>query len=269
MKNLTMSWTGDERGSCTIECSAQSPWSTILGADPHPVRGSIDRLDQALPQAPVETITLSGAPESCLLPILWARTIWPATQHASVVIAWDAPPQPTQQRATPLAARLTCLLADRVLCPHPELAQSAYGFDPQEPGISEDAMDLLAGIVDLWDPGLRSAVLGDDWTTAMRKGLEQCALDGHARVGIYGAGTHTRGVGAALMDPPVEVACIIDDDPRRAGERMWGFEIITPDKALEAGIDAVVLSANSIEKLLWERSERFRDAGVSTYRLYD
>ncbi len=70
------------------------------------------------------------------------------------------------------------------------------------------------------------------------------------------------------MEPGVEIACVIDDDARRHGDRLWGYEIVSRERALELGLDAVVISANSIEGRLWERAGVFRDAGISVLRLY-
>jgi hypothetical protein len=270
MSLVSIAWTGPSlEGRVDIKCSSQSPWSAFLGQDLHPIRGSMDRLDETLPECRIDTLTLRANASSCLMPILWFRTIWASTRDARIVIEWDSLPDATQlNTASHHASRLACLLADRVACAEPELAQSMLGFDPKNPGISEDAYDLLSGIMDLWDPALRSAILGDDWTSAMKAALTECATDGHKRIGIYGAGTHTRSVGDAFMAPPVEVCCIIDDDHRRMGERMWGFKIVTPEQALEMNLDAVVLSANSIEDLLWERTQSFRDCRTDVYRLY-
>lgn len=270
MTKVLLTWkTNASQGQCSIECVSDGPWNALLGDDPHPVHGSIDQLNDQLPSERVESITLKGHPSSCVLPILWVRTIWASTEQARISIEWTSFQDTTQPATTTqLASHLGCLLADEVRCDHANQVIDRYGFDPRSPGISEDAFDLLSGIVDLWDPALRSAVLGDDWTSDMKRVLNQCALAGHKRVGIYGAGTYTRAIGEAFMSPPVEICCIIDDDTRRAGERMWGFEIVPPETAIEMKPDAVVLSANSIEALLWDRASKFRDAGIETVRIY-
>jgi hypothetical protein len=270
MNAITASWSGARcTGQIDVECSTDSPWCAFLGHDPHPARGSIDLIDEALPKEHVTQITLRSDPAACVLPILWFRTIWENTKDATITIDWQHDPSGSRSSPTScMAARLSCLLADQVSIDERVLAEGEISFDPHDPGIPEDAFDLLSGIMDLWDPGLRSAILGDDWTSQMKEALNQCALDGHTRVGIYGAGTHTRAVGDAFMSPPVEVCCILDDDERREGERMWGYEIVSPKRALGMNLDAVVLSANSIEDLLWERSRPFREHGIDVYRLY-
>lgn len=252
-----------------IELSTQSPWCSMFGPIALPVEGSLDRLNQQLAGSPIQLATLRGHPAHCLLPILWIRSIWGSDTSTRITLDWncstrlDSPPS-THQPAT----RLACLLADSVRCDSPDNVLHEYGFDPQNPGMTEDIFDLLINIVDLWDPNLRSAVLGEDWTSEMRSALTRAVNDGHNRVALYGAGTHTRAIGEALMSPPVEIACIIDDDARRSGERLWGFDIVPLEAALDRGVDAVVLSANSIEDQLWEKTADIRRRGVQVYRLY-
>ena len=114
----------------------------------------------------------------------------------------------------------------------------------------------------------------DDWRRRMRSALERCATDGHKRVALYGAGTHTRAMGDVLCSPGVEIVGIIDDDATRHGERLWGYTIqslewaITQATATPRSIDAVILSANAFEPALWQRSVALRNAGVEVVRLY-
>lgn len=250
---------------CEISVSPESPWSRYFGSGSHPVAGSIDVLDQFMGSATtIERVSVIGHPPSCLLPIVWLNSIWKSEHGYAVRLRWESD-QSTQPDEVP-ASRLACLLADEV-----EVGTNASipaGFDPSQPGVQQDAFDLLINITDAWDPNLRSALLGDDWVSEMRDAISRCAANGLRRIGVYGAGTHTRAVGEAFMDPPVEICCIIDDDHRRHGKRLWGFPIVSPDDALQLKLDAVVLSANSIENLLWERSAKFREQGIQVISLY-
>lgn len=255
----------DATRSCEIEVSTQSPWNRFFGSGSHPIAGSIDVLDEFLRDAEsIERVSVIGHPASCLLPIVWLNSIWKSEYGYVVKLDWE-----TDQCLHPdelPASHLACLLADEV-----EVETNSpihVGFDPSRPGVEQDAFDLLVHLTDAWDPNLRNALLGDDWVSEMRNALTRCASDGHRRIGIYGAGTHTRAVGEAFMDPPVEICCIIDDDHRRHGKRLWGFPIVSPDDALEHQLDAVVLSANSIEQLLWERSAIFRERSIKVFSLY-
>ena len=258
---------GGDDLTCEIEIGSQSPWRALLGDMPLPVFGSIEKLDQRLAGHRVPRVVLTGEPGACLLVMLWVRSIWGGAD-TTVELVWpvgELESQPAQRQS---ASRLACLLADRVQCDAPERVWDAWGFDPREPGIAEEAFDLLVNLVDLWDPDLHLAYLAEDWTQAMQRALNRCAEAGHRKIGIYGAGTHTRGVGGALMQAPVEICCIIDDDARRRGERLGGFEIVSPQRANELGLDAVVLSANSVEDRLWERAAVLREQGIETVRLY-
>lgn len=107
------------------------------------------------------------------------------------------------------------------------------------------------------------------WVDRMVKALRDCAAAGRVRVALYGAGTHTRSIVSALAEPPVEIACIIDDGTRLHGKKLFGFPVVSREQALALRLDAVVLSANSHEDALWERARVFRDSGVEVVRLYE
>ncbi len=99
--------------------------------------------------------------------------------------------------------------------------------------------------------------------------LNQLAADGAQRVGVYGAGLHTRRrMAEPMAESPVPIVCIIDDDPARRGSRMWGLPIVTPEQAIGLGVDAVVLSSDSYEDKLWAGAQPFRDEGIPVIRLY-
>lgn len=106
------------------------------------------------------------------------------------------------------------------------------------------------------------------WLQRMRAALQACAVRGQRRVALYGAGTHTRACAAALAEPPVEICAVIDDNPAMHGRRLFGFPVVSLEQALSLRPDAVVLSANSHEQSLWERSAPFRALGVEVVRLY-
>ena len=254
-----------------IELTTGGCWSGLLGPWAMPGAGALDEMAEVFGgqgRGGLVRVTLSGCPSACLLPLLWVRTIWDARGEAEVVLDWRGVQAPGGERGRQAAGRLACVLADRVECDDPGLALSAWGIGVAGGGDSEEAFDLLTNIVDHWDSDLHHMTLASDWNEAVRRALANCVLLGHTRVGVYGAGTHTRAVGEALMEPGVEIVCVIDDDARRHGDRLWGYEIVSRERALGLGLDAVVISANSIEDRLWARAEVFRDAGVSVMRLY-
>lgn len=263
-------WSDHDPARRQLPLSAASCWGKLLGAWPLPCAGAIDTLATVFDDAPTpERVVFTGCPSACLLPVLWARSIWFTANAPELIIRWTSVDDPTGQHGRQAAGKLACSLVDSLVCDDPSQAWRRWGVNPAHHNARDgEAFDLLTNIVDLWDTDLHKAVLAGDWTDAVRRALLSCASLGHRRVGIYGAGTHTRAVGDALLDPGVELACIIDDDARRHGETMWGFPIVSVDTALTLGLDAVVISANSIEDLLWERAARLRESGIVVMRLY-
>jgi len=258
---------GDERGFVQ-ELSRTSCWGRLLGPWALPREGAIDELGAFLGAGRPDEIRLRGCPSACLLPLLWIRTIWFSNDWPRLVIEWDRVDDPAGQRGRQAAGKLACLLCDEIRCAEDAQARAYWGIEPEAPLAGEAAFDLLTNLVDLWDTDLDRVTQASQWNEAMRRALVRCGAGGHRRVGIYGAGTHTRAVGDALMEPSVEIACLIDDDARRHGERMWGYEIVSPQQALRIELDAVVISANSIENQLWARGQVFREQGIRMLRLY-
>ncbi len=260
----------DGASQVSIPLSHKSCWANLLGQWPLPEQGALDLLAHAISQChtPLTDVTLEACPSACLLPVLWLRSIWLAPE-ATLRIKWNHVDDPKEARGRQAAGRLACLLADEVICNDPDRAQRFWGFatgavnDPLG-----ESFDLLTNLIDLWDTDLRHFSPAADWAEAARKAFVTCESLDLTRVAIYGAGTHTRALGDVLAEPGVEVVCIIDDDQRRHGDRMWGHPIVSRETALELKPDAVVLSANSIESLLWSRSSIFRDAGIRVARLY-
>lgn len=109
---------------------------------------------------------------------------------------------------------------------------------------------------------------GDQAARKIEAALEQCAAQGHSRVAIFGAGQHTRRAGSALCDPPVMVLGILDDDPDRIGSRLWNFPIISTEQAHSLGLDAIILSSDSMEERLAQAARPLERAGVEIIRLY-
>ncbi|MBM4107899.1 MAG: hypothetical protein FJ255_03670 [Phycisphaerae bacterium] len=156
------------------------------------------------------------------------------------------------------------------------LSRAWTGFPGHEPiggGRPLDLSPLEADTARLaeahWVNLYASDLLNRSWTGRAREALEGCRSRGFARVALYGAGKHTRGLGSVLIDPPVRVECIIDDDERLHGSRLWNYPIVSREEALGRQPGAVVLSSNSIEPRLWDNSAVFRDAGIPVVRMYD
>ncbi len=257
----------------TLPLSSASCWSRLLGQWPLPIDGSLDRLVAGIDTLtqPPDAVTLIGCPSACLLPILWLRSIWLAPE-AKIHLDWQNPIDPRDHPGRQAAGKLACLLATSVTCSDPELAMSRWGLSMDDLQHTDakhtEAFDLLTNLIDLWGAGPKYASPAVGWAEAARKAIVTCSSLGLNRIAIYGAGTHTRAIGDVLMEPDAEIVAIIDDDTHRHGTRMWGYPIISPESALEMKLDAVILSANSVEDLLWERTAKLREAGVRVARLY-
>lgn len=255
-----------------LQTSLTSCWRAMLGPFELPDDATLDVLASAfekLPQPP-GAVELIGPPGACLLPLVWLRSIW-LDESATVTIRWPkiAPPDP--EPAEQLAARLACALADRVECDDEARASDLWGITPGEPApLGAEAYDLLLGLVDSWDLRTRNGPVIDpsEWQIRTRSAMRECAEAGLTRVALYGAGTHTRALGPLLQQPPVDVLCIIDDDSNRHGQKLWGFPIVSRERAVELGAQAVILSANLHEPKLWANRGVFEKAGVRVVRLY-
>lgn len=255
-----------------LPTSRASCWAVMLGPFELPDDGALDALAAVAERwtAPPRAIELVGAPAACLLPLVWLRSIW-LDDDASVTIRWDRVSPPGEDPSEQLAARLACELADTVACDDPARASELWGITPgARDELGGEAYDLLLGLVDSWDLRTRNGPIVDptEWQMRTRTAMRECADAGLTRVALYGAGTHTRALGPLLLQPPADVLCIVDDDPNRHGQRLWGFPIVSRRKAIEMGVQAVILSANLHEAKLWENRAEFTDAGVRVVRLY-
>jgi SAM-dependent methyltransferase len=88
-----------------------------------------------------------------------------------------------------------------------------------------------------------------------------------ARVGVYGAGVHTR----FLFDlAPLREAAValLDGDPAKRGCRILGLPVHAPEDAGALELDAVVLSSRAFEDEMAARLAPFAAAGGEVVRLY-
>ncbi len=107
-----------------------------------------------------------------------------------------------------------------------------------------------------------------DWVDTMSKAIDRCASAGLNPIALYGAGTHTKQVAAALMEPKARIACLIDDRADAQGRRLWGYPVVSREQAMALGVKAVILSANAHEQRLWAATRDFRAAGIPVFPLY-
>lgn len=102
----------------------------------------------------------------------------------------------------------------------------------------------------------------------MTSALERCRDNGWTRVALYGAGSHTRRLGDMMMQPCVNIECIIDDNPKAHGHKLWGYSIVSAKEALRRGVQAVVLSSDAHEDRLWDSTAAMRAVGVKVLRVH-
>lgn len=98
--------------------------------------------------------------------------------------------------------------------------------------------------------------------------LDECVERGFRRVAIYGAGSHTRAISPVLSDSPIELACIIDDNPSTWGSTVAGLKVVSPEQAMALDLDAVLLSSNTMEAKLAVSARPLAEQGVAVIPLY-
>ena len=224
----------------SLPLTTSSAWSALLAGAPAPADDALDRLARALADFPLARVTLRGPAFALALPILWLRSLG-ADPIAIEPIRSDDPPQFEH------LASLARSLAD-------DSSDVRRVADPIE------RADLLGAIFD-------SIAHAADAPSRASTALHALAARGRRRVAIYGAGRYTERLAPALMRAPVEILCVIDDNPALAGRRLWGFPILPLERAMALPLDAVLLSADSIEDALWDRCASLRSRGVEVVRL--
>ena len=114
-----------------------------------------------------------------------------------------------------------------------------------------------------------SATVPADASDRLRHVLDEIADAGQGPVAVFGAGKHTRALAAALADSPVPIVAIVDEDDRLSGHTLWGWPIVTPDRAAETGARTVVISSWLHEaEILTRHAELFERAGLHARSLY-
>lgn len=99
-------------------------------------------------------------------------------------------------------------------------------------------------------------------TRRLQRALLACHSRGLRRVALYGAGAFAKSCADALCEPRPEIVGFIDDDTAKQGKRIFGYPVLCADVALTADLDAVILTAPSVEERLWQRTAWFRQARI-------
>lgn len=221
----------------TLPLSTTSSWSALLAGAPAPSDDALETIIRALANAHISCASVSGPACALALPILWLRSL----TGAQIAVRAS---RSNACESFPHLAQLAIALAD----------------EADDDAVAHPA-DLLGAFFD-------AAATSADAVTRAGTALAALAARGRRRVAIYGAGSHTARIGPALMRAPVEILCVIDDNPDLQSRRLWGFSIVSLERAASLPIDAVLLSADSCEDALWSRAAPLRSRGVEVVRLY-
>jgi FkbM family methyltransferase len=100
------------------------------------------------------------------------------------------------------------------------------------------------------------------------RALAQAKARGRRVAALYGAGQHTQRLAENLGGFALPIAAIIDDDPRRHGTVLGGCEVVSRERALAKGVDAIVLSSDAHEAAMWVATRALRERGIEVMALY-
>lgn len=103
----------------------------------------------------------------------------------------------------------------------------------------------------------------------VHRALEEAKDAGCTTAALYGSGRHTRALADHLHNLPLPIRAILDDNTDTHGLSIAGIEVISPSHAHARNIDAVILSSDAHEHLLWQRSEPLRARGIRVIPLYN
>lgn len=102
--------------------------------------------------------------------------------------------------------------------------------------------------------------------TAMLKVLPKLAGQGGANLLIYGGGMHTRRLLELTDLAPMQIVAIVDDAPKLAS--IGGHPVVTPEATHDLKYDAVLISSDTVEEMLFQRAQTWRQPDSKVFRLY-
>jgi SAM-dependent methyltransferase len=147
----------------------------------------------------------------------------------------------------------------------PEQGGMRAAFRRGAPALSvpDDRGELRAALLAY---AARRAELERDLRAALLPRIARWRAAG-TRVGVYGAGVHTRFV--ADLAPLLACAvCVLDGDSAKQGGRFLGLPVHAPEEAAALELGAVVLSSRAFQDEMARRLEPFAAAGGEVVRLY-
>jgi hypothetical protein len=107
-----------------------------------------------------------------------------------------------------------------------------------------------------------------DGVELVRMAMEEAAQRGQRRVGLYGAGYFSRMIIPQLIDMPVELVAIFDDNASIAHRRIGAYPILRTETALDMHVDAVIPATFVHQEKLIRRWRRLIGTAVPILPLW-
>jgi glycosyltransferase involved in cell wall biosynthesis len=85
---------------------------------------------------------------------------------------------------------------------------------------------------------------------------------------IHGTGRHSLELASVLAESPAKIVAFTDDDPKRHGQKLWNWPIVSPAAAARTGAGEVVISSWMNQDVIWERREVYEQQGLKVHRVY-
>jgi glycosyltransferase involved in cell wall biosynthesis len=106
-----------------------------------------------------------------------------------------------------------------------------------------------------------------DLPRALLRRLPEWLNAGIRRPAIYGAGKHTQRLLDLTRLEPMQIQCIIDDQPVET--EMSGFHVIHPSQIERYEPDAILISSDAWETPMQQKAAAWAPDGIPILRLYD
>lgn len=91
---------------------------------------------------------------------------------------------------------------------------------------------------------------------------------GFQKIALYGSGAHTRRIFEQVDLSRFDIVAVIEDDPKRHGERLAGAPIMGLIEALTRQPQAIILSSDRFEDRMYEQCRAAEIEGIFIYRPY-
>lgn len=105
--------------------------------------------------------------------------------------------------------------------------------------------------------------------TTVKKILEKIPK---GRLALWGAGIHTSQLLSETALGKAKLACIFDNDPKKDGSRLLGHSVekfFGKPEDIKKRIDAILISSEASEDIIYKQISYLEDYGIRIYRLYE